>query len=220
MNEEFNPLPNIESGYIGCNPCIGSPSSTYMIGFYQTKESLLDTDDYRAFLKNIEKRVRQSVTYRGYKGFLLENGMDHCQVHGNINSEMAKLEMHHAMLTLFDIALMISEYYLNKTGFVSSFDVVQTIKEEHRLNELPLVMLSETSHQVYHANSGVFVLHPDMFISKKWPIFFEKYKEGITQDLAFKLIYYIKRAMETGHSDDQELLALRDKIKDWSGITA
>ena len=219
MNE-YNPLPNIETGYMGCNPCIGSPSCPYVIGFYQTRESLMDTDVYRAFLKNIEKRVRQSVTYHGYKGYLMENGMDHCQIHGNINSDMADLEMHHAMLTLFDIALMVSEWYLNKTGFVSSFDVVQTIKDEHRLNELPIVMLSKTPHQVYHNNTGVFVLHPDMFISKKWPLFFQKYKEGITQDLAFKLIYYIKRAQEAGHTDDQGLLDLRETIKDWSGIAS
>ena len=59
-----------------------------------------------------------------------------------------------------------------------------------------------------------------MFISKKWPLFFQKYKEGITQDLAFKLIYYIKRAQEAGHTDDQGLLDLRETIKDWSGIAS
>lgn len=215
---EYNPIPNIETGFISNNPCIASPSATYMVGFYQTKESLMDTDVYRAFLKNIEKRVRQSVTYRGYKSHLLQNGIDHCQIHGNINSEMATLEMHHAMLTLFDISLMVSEYFLNTTGYVSSFDVVQTIKDEHRQNNLPIVMLSQTPHQVYHANSGIFVLHPDMFISKRYPLFFEKYKEGITQDLAFKIIYYIKRAMDAGHTDDQGLLDLREKIKEWSNV--
>lgn len=217
---EYNPLPGIETVYNGCNPCIASPSSPYMIGFYQTKESLMDTDVYRAFLKNVEKRVRQSITYKNYKGYLYENGIDHCQVHGNINSEMEDLEMHHAMITLFDIALMISEYFLNTTGYVSSFDVAQIIKDEHRQNNIALVMLSKTPHQVYHANTGIFVLHPDMFISKRWPLLLEKYHEGITQDLAFKIIYYIKRALELGHSDDQGLLDLRDKIRDWSGITA
>ena len=216
--EEYNPLPNIDVVYNGCNPCISSPSSVYAIGFYQTRESLMDTETYRSFLKNIEKRVRMSITYKNYKSFLYANGIDHCQIHGNINSEMAKLEMHHAMLTLFDIALIISEYYLNTVGYVSTFDVVQTIKDEHRMNNIALVMLAETPHQVYHANTGVFVLHPDMFISKKWPQFLEKYKAGITQDLAFKLIYYLKRAADAGETDDQGLLDLADKIKNWSGV--
>jgi len=218
MNE-YNPLPNIEAGYVGCNPTLRSPSALYEIGFYQTRESLLDTDTYRAFLKNVEKRVRQSITYKHYKGYLLSCGIDHCQIHGNINSEMATLEMHHALITLFDIALIVTEYYLNTIGYVSTFDVVQTIKDEHRLNNIALVMLSETPHQVYHANTGVFVIHPDMFISKNWPKFIEKYKAGITQDIAFKIIYYIKRAVEAGGTDDQNLLALSEKIKDWSNLS-
>ena len=55
--EEYNPLPNIDVVYNGCNPCISSPSSVYAIGFYQTRESLMDTETYRSFLKNIEKSV-------------------------------------------------------------------------------------------------------------------------------------------------------------------
>lgn len=219
VSADYNPLPGIDVVYNGVNPTLTSPSSPFSIGFYQTRDSLMDTDTYRSFLKNIEKRVRSSITYKHYKGYLMENGFDHCQVHGNINSEMADLEMHHALITLFDIALMITEHYLNTVGYVTSFDVSQCIKDEHRQNHIALVMLSKTPHQVYHANNGIFVIHPDMFISKKWPIFLEKYKAGITQDLAFKIIYYLKRAIDAGGTDDQGLLDLREKIKDWRGIT-
>ena len=214
---EFNPFPDVNSIYDGNNLYISSPHSTYAIPFYATRESLMDTENYRAFLKNVESRFRHSEFYKGYKSHIY-NYMDHSQVHANINAEMANLEMHHAIITLFDIALMITEYYLNIYGYVTTFDVVQTIKDEHRQNNIPLVMLDETSHQVYHPNSGVFVLHPDMCISKRWPLFLEKYKSGITQDLAFKILYYLKRSIDAGHSDDQGLLELRDKIRDWSGL--
>ena len=216
MNE-YNPLPNIETYSDGMNPMIMSPSSPYAISFYATRDSLLDTDVYRAFLKNIEKRVRQSVFYKHYKSHVYDY-MDHSQIHANINSEMATLEMHHAIMTLFDIALMITEYFLNTVGYVTSYDVVQTIKDEHRQNNIALVMMDETSHQVYHANSNTFLIHPDMCISKNWPILLEKYHQGITQDLAFKILYYIKRSIESGCTDDQGLLDLRDKIQDWSGL--
>ena len=215
MNE-FNPLPNIEICSDGVNPMIVSPSSPYGISFYATRDSLMDTDTYRAFLKNIEKRVRQSVFYTHYKAYIYDY-MDHSQIHANINSDMAKLEMHHAIFTLFDIALMITEYYLNMAGYVTTYDVVQTIKDEHRQNNIAIVMMDETSHQMYHANTGCFVIHPDMCISKNWPNFIEKYKYGLTQDLAFKILYYIKRSIESGCTDDQGLLNLRDKIYDWSG---
>ena len=210
----YNPLPNIESLRVNNNPTLYSPSSPYSIAFYQTRDSLVDADTYRSFLKNIEMRVRKSVAYKNYKGFLIGNGLNHCQIHGYINSEMADLEMHHAIMTLFDIALMISEHFLNSTGYVSSFDVVQTIINEHKENNIALVMMTKTPHQLYHNDSSFFI-HPDMCIGN-WPLLIEKYKDGLTQDVAFKLLYYLKRAIDLGETDDAGLLELRDKIIDWS----
>ena len=67
---DYNPLPGIESYQENMNPILASPNSTYAIPFYQTRESLLDIDVYRNFLKNCETRFRHSVTYSNYKGFL------------------------------------------------------------------------------------------------------------------------------------------------------
>ena len=79
---EYNPLPGIECIEENMNPIIISPNSTYGISFYQTRESLLDIDVYRNFLKNCESRFRHSITYSNYKGFLIGIGMNRCQVHG------------------------------------------------------------------------------------------------------------------------------------------
>ena len=49
-----------------------------------------------------------------------------------------------------------------------------------------------------------------------WPRLLEKYKYGLTQDVAFKLLYYLKKAIEVGESTDSGLLDLRNKIKEWS----
>lgn len=218
MIEGYNPLPNIETINIYNNPGLYSPSSPYAVMFYETKESMMDADVYRSFLKNVEKRVRSSTAYSNYKGYLMGLGMDHCQVHGFINSTMADLEMHHCILTLFDIALMITEYYLNTTGYVSTFDVVQTIKDEHKMNNIALVMLTKTPHQLYH-NDSTFFIHPDMCIGN-WPALLEKYKAGLTQDLAFKILYYIRKAIQVGCTDDAGLLKVRDTILDWSNKNA
>lgn len=216
-NENHNPLPGIEIYQENMNPCITSPNSTFAISFYQTRESLMDMDVYRNFLKNCEHRFRTSVTYSNYKGFLIGQGLDRCQVHGFINTEMegVDIEMHHAILTLFDICLMICEHILNTVGYVTTFDVVQALKEEHKAHNIALVMLSKTPHQVYHANSGEFFIHPKMCFGK-WPVLIEKYKYGLTQDVSFKLLYYIKRAIEEDGTTDNGLLDLREKIKEWS----
>ncbi len=217
MQVQQNPVPGIESYSENMNPCLRSPNSTYAISFYQTRESLMDIDVYRSFLKNCESRFRRSETYKNYKGFLIGIGMDRCQVHGYINTEMTgvDIEMHHAILTLFDICLLITEHLLNTVGYVTTFDVVQLLKEEHKAHNVALVMLSKTPHQVYHANTNQFFIHPNMCFGR-WPLLIEKYKDGLTQDVAFKLLCYLKKAAEMEGSDDSGLLDLRNKIKEWS----
>jgi len=70
MIQGYNPLPDIESIRVNNNPTLYSPNSTYCISFYQTRDSLIDADTYRSFLKNIEMRVRKSIAYKNYKGYL------------------------------------------------------------------------------------------------------------------------------------------------------
>ena len=215
--EYYNPLPGIETYQENMNPVVTSPNSTYAISFYQTRDSLIDIDTYRNFLKNCEQRFRRSETYKNYKGFLIGLGMDRCQVHGFIHADMegVDIEMHHAILTLFDICLLITEHLLNTVGYVTTFDVVQALKEEHKANNIALVMLSKTPHQVYHANTGEFYIHPNMCFGK-WPVLVGKYNMGLTQDVAFKLLYYLKRAIDEDGTTTGELLKLRNKIKEWS----
>ena len=217
MENVYNPIPGIDSFQENMNPMLSSPNSEYAIGYYQTRDSLTDVDVYRQFLKNVEMRVRKSETYKNYKSFLMDLGFDHCQVHGYINSQMATLEMHHCILTLFDLSMLITEHMLNTVGYVSTFDVVQAIKEEHKAGNVALVMLSKTPHQVYHADKSFFI-HPSMCIGN-WPKLLEKYNKGLTQDLAFNLLYYIKKAIDIGETDDNGLLDLRDKIMDWSDLS-
>lgn len=214
----MNKLPGIDQYQENMNPIISSPNSTFAISFYQTRESLMDINTYRSFLKDCETRFRRSATYSNYKGFLIGLGMNRCQVHGYITTEMegVTIEMHHAILTLFDIALMITEHMLNTIGYVTTYDVVQALKEEHKLNNVALVMLSQTPHEVYH-NDSQFFIHPNMCFGN-WPELINKYKLGLTQDISFKLLYYLKKAIEKTESDDGGLLALREKIKEWSGM--
>lgn len=216
IDTKYNQIPGIDSFQENGNPVISSPNSEYAIPFYQTRDSLTDVDVYRQFLKNVESRFRKSETYKNYKSFIMGLGFDHCQVHGYINSTMASLEMHHAIFTLFDIAMLITEHYLNTIGYVSTFDVVQAIKEEHKAGNVAIVMLSKTPHQLYHADKSFFI-HPDMCLGN-WPELIRKYNKGLTQDLAFNLLYYIKKSLEIGCTDDNGLLNLRDQIKEWSSV--
>lgn len=210
-----NNIPGIET-YGDFNPTLTSPYTHYELPFYQTRDTLMNTDTYREFLNNAISRFRRSRTYSNYKGFLIGLGLDRCQVHGNITMEMATLEMHHNMLTIFDIALIITEHIINTVGYISTFDLITLLKQEHLNHRVQLIMLSLTPHQIYHNTDGFFI-HPSNTIGNWWE-FLERYHTGLTLDIAYKLLKYINKSLDSEYSYDSNLLNIRNKIYDWSGL--
>ena len=203
----------------GTNIILTSPNSEFQYQFAQTKDTIgLDSEMYNEFLKNAISRFRKSPTYRGYKSHLYDIGMDRCQVLGNITDQMATLEMHHNFLNIHDIALMITEHTLNTVGYITTFDLVQLLKTEHKLDNVPLVMLCKTVHQLYHANDE-FILPASMCFGN-WKVLLDKYKYGITLTIAYKIINFLKRSIELEKNKDEyadrELLDLRENILNWS----
>lgn len=210
-----NPLPDVDTFQERENmPCLRSPNSPYELPFYQTKETLINIEDYRRFLDNAIARFRHSRTYKNYKHYLMTLGLDHCHFMSNINSEMANIEMHHNVLTIFDIAVIITEHVINTVGYISSFHLVELLKYEHTHNRVQVVMLTETAHQLFHSDPDFFI-HPDMCFGQWWD-FLSRYRYGITRDIAYKIINYIKRAEEETGSFNNNLLAIREDILDWS----
>lgn len=213
--ENYNLLPDIINNEdVPNNPTLRSPNTIYELPFYQTRETLINIEDYKRFLDNAISRFRHSKTYKNYKHYLMTLGMDHCQFMSNIDGEMAPIEMHHNVLTIFDIAIIITEHVINTVGYISTFDLVELLKYEHTNNRIQLVMLTETAHQLFHSNPD-FYIHPKMCFGN-WFDFLQRYHYGITRDIAYKIINYLKRADEIEKSDDNNLLIIRDQILDWS----
>lgn len=199
------------------NPMISSPNAPYAIQFYQTRETLnSDADIFKRFIDNAIMRFRRSRTYSGYKGYLIELGLDRDQMMSNITNEMATIEMHHNGLTIFDIAIILTNHILTVSGKISTFDLVLELKKVHTNNLVPLVMLSRTSHQMVHHNEEFFV--PASMCFGFWTELLDKYKFGITYGIAKKLYYFIKTSI--GHDNDpelnQSLLLLNDNIREWT----
>lgn len=174
------------------NPVLSSPNSELDISFYQTKETLLDPERYKSFLKNAENRFRASKEYKIYKGFLMGLGFDHCQVFGNIEADdQVDVELHHNVLNLFDICILICEHVLNTVGYISTFDLIQLLILEHNENRVGCTFLSVTAHQMY-TNDPDGYIPPEMTFGKWWELI-EKYRYGITYEIANKLIRYITK---------------------------
>jgi len=174
------------------NPVLRSPYAPNDLPFYQTKESLLDVDTFRNFLKNAESRFRASKEYKFYKSYLIDQlGIDRCQIFGNITTEDADIELHHNVLGLFDICLLISLHVVNTVGIISTFDLIQLLIQEHYNNRVGITFLSKTAHQIY-TNSIDSYIPPEMTFGKWWELLTE-YKYGITYDLANKVLKYIQK---------------------------
>lgn len=199
MNGELAPYNNNQIEIItqeGINPMLRAPGSALDLSFYQTRETLLDPEKYRSFLKNAEHRFRASQEYKDYKSYLMSLGFTHCQIFGNIEASFDKgkqvdIELHHNILNLFDICIMITEHMLNTVGYISSFDLIQLLINEHRANNVGVVFLSTTAHQ-YFTNDPDAYIPPDMTFGKWW-VLIRKYKYGVTYDIAQKIIRYIDK---------------------------
>lgn len=194
-------------------PAIFFPTSEFPILFYQTRDSLADIDKYKAFIDNCISRFRKSRMYKSYKSYLMSMGMDRCQINGNIQEGMADIEMHHNFLTIYDITILISQHLLNTVGRCTTFDVISLLAQEHRLNNVPIVMLSKTAHQLYHDTPDFYI--PISMTFGKWWDLLSKYKYGITLDIAYKVIKYINLCQKNNELMDIQFYHFSDEIKQW-----
>ena len=209
---QYNEYPDIIT-YDEKNPTVSSPYASVDLPFYQTKETLMDVDNYRNFLRNAETRFRASKEYKAYKSYLIECiGINRCQVFGNITTDDAKIELHHNVLGLFDICLLICGHIINTVGIISTFDLIQLLIEEHWNNRVGVTFLSKTAHQIYTNDPNGYI-PPEMTFGAWWELL-NKYRYGITYDIANKVINYIKKYQENTHISIN--LELQDQILNYA----
>ena len=202
--------------YPNNNPTMMLEEDGYCTSFAQTRNTLIDTEIYSSFVYSCENNFRRSKFYRDYKSDIYNLGLTRDQMMPGINSEMVDLELHHNMIELKYATIMIIEHLLNHKGCCTSCEVVHELEEAHRDHLLAVIMLCRTNHENYHAN-------PTSFISLKqclgYPFkFIEKYKDGMTIDIAYKMLLHLKQEEQYGDSFTPQMAKARDEILSW-GIT-
>ena len=172
---------------------IQCPNSTEPdLYFEQTIETLQDPTDFRNFIKNAESAIRSSREYKAYKSYLYEVlGNQRCQILGNVTADDADIELHHNVLGLFDICVLICMHTLNTVGKITTFDLVQLVLFEHFNNNVGVTFLSKTAHQLFTNDPEGFI-PPEQVFGAWWTLLF-KYNYGITYEIAYKVINYIKK---------------------------
>lgn len=141
-----------------------------------------EAKEVKAFIKNVEKQIRTSKEYKHYLGHLNnEIGIHSCSVFGNLSDDIEglTLEFHHYPFTLYDIVeICMNKRILNDEKF-TSMDIVDEVLMLHQLNEVGLVKLSKTAHELVHAGK-IFIKLESIFgdVNK----FIENYKEYIPDE--------------------------------------
>lgn len=202
--------------YKNTNPIIGDPSMVSTIQFRQTRESLLDTEDYSRFIYSVENQFRRGRFYKDYKSSIMQKDLNVDQIMRGINSEMAAIELHHHLPSLNSAAITITEYLLNTVGSVNTMMVIRELEECHRNNMMAVIMLSETNHQMYHNSNGTAFIPLDMCWGNPFK-FLDKYGKYLTLDLAFQWMLQFKQEEANNHKMYWPAIArAREQLLDWS----
>jgi hypothetical protein len=159
----------------------------------------LDIEEPKEFVKyvrKIESYIRTAPEYREYVRYLADNmGMDRCTFLADANpgefGKQIKLEMHHCVLTLFDVvSIVLNSRMVRATPGtrVSAISVADEVLLCHYRNIIPLVPLSNTAHHLVHSGKlfvGVDQVFGDM------GAFVREYSDGFTQEQKDQLLHLV-----------------------------
>lgn len=201
--------------YNQTNAVIGDPSQINHIQFYQTMETLMDPDEYIRFIYSVENQFKRSRFYRDYKHYIYNQGLDFDQSMRGISSDMADIELHHHLPTLKDAAIVITESFLQTTGQVCTFDVINGLIEAHRENMMGVIMLSSTNHQKQRTDPTVFISITQL---RGYPFkFLDKYGKHFTIDIAYKWLLQFRQEEQYENKTVWNSIAkARQQLLDWS----
>lgn len=179
------------------------------ITLWKDLEYFDDGTKYTKFIKQCEQGVRRSKEYKAFINYIKNIlGFDFCMVSSHIYGNDATIEMHHGpIFTLYDIVMVVLEYFIKKNKRISTFRIVDCVIDEHFDLCVQVVMLAITNHEAVH--------NKDLFLNVRQGIgdlnsFILKYKDYLTDIQKYKIWYYINMcksnpSFDKGYLDIQKI---------------
>lgn len=137
---------------------------------------LMDEKDFKKYIKDIERTIRNSMEYRSMVKFLRENmDMNKCSFYQNVNNIdtfKIKIHLHHHPFTLYDLCIIV---YKKRLAYGEDIDVEDIAKEVMHLHYnmmVGLIPLAETPHELVH-NKYLFI--PLDRVYGAWSAFYNMY---------------------------------------------
>ena len=196
------------------NPIIDSDHSDFYVPFEKTLDYFESYENKVNFIKACESLVRKHKFYKTYISYLVNViGMNTCQVipgvecsvdeKGKAKSKVT-IEMHHGpILTLFDTCeIVLNHLIATEYPGITTFKVANIVIEEHRLNNVRVIMLAKTVHQEVH-NMNI-MLNYNMGFGNTYE-FLNKYSDGLDRAMKKKINDYIEWSKENDSFDNHVL---------------
>lgn len=121
---------------------------------------LMDEKDFRHYINDLERVVRNSFEYRSLIKYLKNiEGMDVCSFLDNVSSRdnsKVKIEIHHSPLTLYDICFTVFKKRQFNHEDISINAVAEEVMWLHYAGWVGLIPLSATVHEMVH-NQYIFI---------------------------------------------------------------
>ena len=144
------------------------------------------------FIKRVEKIVRSSKEYRDYIQFLKEHvGLDKCVFFQNVTNggenkkSRISIEIHHEPFTLYEIVDTVLTKYQDEGLPINDLLIADEVLELHYNNQVGLVPLSKTMHEMIHKSTKVIV--PLNMCYGQYSEFLEEYEPYISEEMYEKL---------------------------------
>lgn len=151
-------------------------------------------------IKRIEKYIRGSMEYKDYILFLRENiGMDACAFFNNINKDTSRsirIEVHHEPYRLYDYVKVVLQKYQKEGLPLNDLYIAEEVMELHYKNQVGLIPLSKTLHEIVHGNNSERLVIPAYMIFGDYKKYIEEYSDYMDEYDFQKVEDLIKKTKE------------------------
>lgn len=145
--------------------------------------NLADQKDFKKYLSELEKSVRGSFEYQQYIQYLRNSfDMNSCTFYKNVSNvpnPKIKIHIHHDPITLYDICTIIFRKRQTLGESIDEESVAKEVMWNHYNGFVGLIPLSETAHELVHAN---YLFVPCTHVFGDYKEFVKMYKQFFTLD--------------------------------------
>jgi hypothetical protein len=153
-------------------------NNPYSIVMYLDKNC--DSRYFDRFIKSTERVIRKNIDYNIHLQYLREEeGLSNCAIFHNVAAGQASIELHHFPFTLFSICTVVAnKMLLEENKKVSTFILADEVIKKHFENQIGLVPLSQTMHELAHLQK-IQLLKKHIY--GEYENFYETYKNYFTE---------------------------------------